>query len=321
MSGPVSTLDAPAVPDHGHAEHATVEISESHVATVGRFQVRRALPRRGRRTVGAWCFADHMGPASVTENAGLDVGPHPHIGLQAVTWLLDGQVLHRDSMGSEQVISPGQLNLMTAGGGVTHSEEATGHYRGELEGIQLWVALPDATRAGSPTFEHHTQLPVLDLDHGAATVLTGTLMGTTSPARHDSPLVGAELSLDRGTSAVGLRPGWEYAIVVLRGELSVAGNSLEPGHLGYLGEDRDELVIEASADTRAMLLGGEPFEEQILMSWNFVARNRDEMDAAYRSWQSDDGRFGRVDSPLARIPAPDPYWWETPPSDRGGQPG
>ena len=311
MSGPVSTLDAPTVPDHGHAEHATVEISESHVATVGRFQVRRALPRRGRRTVGPWCFADHMGPANVTENAGLDVGPHPHIGLQTVTWLLDGQVLHRDSIGSEQVISPGQLNLMTAGGGVTHSEEATGHYRGELEGIQLWVAQPDATRTGPPAFEHHTTLPVLDLEHGAATVLTGTLMGTTSPARTDSPLVGAELSLERGTSVVGLRPEWEYALVVLRGALSVAGNRLEPGRLGYLGEERDELLVEASADTRAILLGGAPFEEQILMWWNFVARSRDELNAAYRSWQGNDGRFGRVSSPLARIPAPVPHWEPT----------
>ena len=127
-----------------------VEVTASHEAQVGRFTVRRALPRRGRRTVGAWCFADHMGPADVTEGSGLDVGPHPHMGLQTVTWLLDGQALHKDTLGSEQVITPGQLNLMTAGHAVAHAEEATGHYRGTLEGIQLWIAQPDRTRNGAP---------------------------------------------------------------------------------------------------------------------------------------------------------------------------
>src|SRR4051812_23212676 len=173
MSGPVSTTDAPAVADIAPVEQQVVEVTGSHEAVVGTFTVRRALPRRGRRTVGAWCFADHMGPADVTENSGLDVGPHPHIGLQTVTWLIDGEVLHRDSLGSEQVITPGELNLMTAGQGVSHAEEATGHYRGTLEGIQLWVAEPDVTRSGAPAFEHHTDLPQCDLDGGVGTVLLG----------------------------------------------------------------------------------------------------------------------------------------------------
>ena len=308
MSGPVSAVDAAAVPEHGEPTAPEVEISESHLATVGRFRVRRALPRRTRRTVGAWCFADHMGPASVTEDASLDVGPHPHIGLQTVTWLLDGQVLHRDSLGSEQVISPGQLNLMTAGGGVTHSEEATGHYRGELEGIQLWIAQPDATRTAGARFEHHTDLPVVDLHRGAATVLVGELMGAGSSARHDSPLVGADLHLGGGLVLVELRPQWEYAVVVLRGRLVVDGAPLGPGHLGYLGRGREELALDAGVETRAMLLGGEPFEERIVMWWNFVARSREELAAAYASWDLGDDRFGTIDSPLARIPAPTPYW-------------
>src|SRR4051795_227461 len=153
MSGPVTITDAPAVTDKGQAEQSCVEVTESHAAVVGRFTVRRALPRRGRRTVGAWCFADHMGPADVTENSGLDVGPHPHIGLQTVTWLLAGEALHRDSLGTEQVIVPGQLNLMTAGDGVSHSEEGTGRDIGEIHGVQLWVAQPSATRDGAPAFE------------------------------------------------------------------------------------------------------------------------------------------------------------------------
>src|SRR3954454_24692696 len=190
MSGPVTITDAPAVTDKGQAEQSCVEVTESHEAVVGRFTVRRALPRRGRRTVGAWCFADHMGPADVIENSGLDVGPHPHMGLQTVTWLIDGQVLHRDSLGSEQVIEPGQLNLMTSGGAVSHAEEATGHYCGTLEGIQLWVAQPNGTRYGAPAFEPHAALPRCDVDGGVATVLLGEFDGLASPARRDTELVG-----------------------------------------------------------------------------------------------------------------------------------
>ncbi|PJE95846.1 pirin family protein [Streptomyces carminius] len=310
MSGPVGTADAPPTrADTGHPTAPCVEVGESREATVGRFRVRRALPRRGRRTVGAWCFADHMGPADVTENSGLDIGPHPHIGLQTVTWLTDGQVLHRDSLGSEQVIRPGQLNLMTAGGGVSHAEEATGHYRGTLEGIQLWVALPEATRHGPAAFEHHTELPRTELDGGAgaATVLVGDFGGAASPARYDTPLVGVELDL-RAPATVPLRTGFEYALIVLTGAVAVHGQPLRPGRLGYLGEGRDELRVEAREPARAILLGGKPFEEPILMWWNFVGRTREEIDAAHASWAARDDRFGRVDSALPRIPVAAPHW-------------
>src|SRR3954453_7571030 len=215
MSGPVTITDAPAVTDKGQAEQSCVEVTESHEAVVGRFTVRRALPRRGRRTVGAWCFADHMGPADVTENSGLDVGPHPHMGLQTVTWLLAGEALHHDSLGSEQVIAPGQLNLMTAGGGVAHAEEATGSYSGLLHGIQLWVAQPESTRHGTAAFEHHAVLPQLELTNAVATVLLGDVDGVTSPARHDTPLVGADIDAAAGASvAVPVRRDFEHALVV-----------------------------------------------------------------------------------------------------------
>jgi quercetin 2,3-dioxygenase len=309
MSGPVTEADAPTdAADASHPIPPCVEVTDSHEAEVGRFRVRRALPRRGRRTVGAWCFADHMGPADVTENAGLDVGPHPHIGLQTVTWLTDGQVLHRDSLGTEQVIAPGQLNLMTSGGGLTHSEEATGHYRGTLEGIQLWVALPEATRHGDGAFEHHAELPQTDLDGAVATALLGDFADLRSPARHDTPLVGVDLQL-HGDTTLPLQPTWEHALVVLEGSLGVDGQGLEPGKLGYLGEGRDELHLEVRGRTRALLLGGEPFTEPIVMWWNFVGRTRDEIDAAYASWQRQDDRFGRLESPLPRIPAKPPFWY------------
>src|SRR6478609_96005 len=145
-----------------------IEITEGRLAEVGDFQVQRVLPYRARRTVGSWCFVDQMGPGAVTAEHGLDIGPHPHIGLQTVTWLLHGEVLHRDSLGSEQVIRPGQLNLMTAGRGVSHSEETRGVYDGVLHGVQLWVALPDATRHGAPAFEHHFELPRIELGDGEA---------------------------------------------------------------------------------------------------------------------------------------------------------
>jgi quercetin 2,3-dioxygenase len=308
VSGPVTEEDAPAAEaDASHPIPACVEVTDSHEAEVGRFRVRRALPRRGRRTVGAWCFADHMGPADVTEDAGLDVGPHPHIGLQTVTWLTDGQVLHRDSLGTEQVIAPGQLNLMTSGGGLSHSEEATGHYRGTLEGIQLWVALPEATRHGPGAFEHHAELPRTDLDGAVATVLLGDFDELRSPARHDSPLVGVDLQV-HGDTTVPLRPDWEYALVVLEGALGIGEQRLDPGKLGYLGQGRDELRLEVRDRTQALLLGGEPFAEPIVMWWNFVARTREEIDAAYGSWHRQDDRFGRLDSPLPRIPATAPWW-------------
>ncbi len=308
MSGPVSTIDASlAVAEAGRPGAPCLEVTDSRDEEVGNIRVRRALPRKGRRTVGAWCFADHMGPADVTENSGLDVGPHPHIGLQTVTWLIDGQVLHRDSLGSEQVIKPGQLNLMTSGGAVSHAEEATGHYRGTLEGIQLWVALPEDTRHGAAAFEHHTDLPQDEVDGAVATVLVGDFGDLTSPARHDTPLVGVDLDL-HGPTTVPLRPEWEYALVVMEGGLGVGGEPLLPGKLGYLGRGRDELHLDVGGATRAVLLGGEPFEDSIVMWWNFVGRTREEIDAAYASWARQDDRFGRVRSSLPLISAKAPYW-------------
>jgi redox-sensitive bicupin YhaK (pirin superfamily) len=312
MSGPVDAIDAPpAVADTGCPDAPCVEVTDSRDEQVGNIRVRRALPRKGRRTVGAWCFADHMGPADVTENSGLDVGPHPHIGLQTVTWLVDGQVLHRDSLGSEQVIKPGELNLMTSGDAVSHAEEATGHYRGTLEGIQLWVVLPEATRHGAAAFEHHAELPQAEFDGAVATVLVGDFAGLRSPARHDTPLVGVDLALHRPTT-VALRPDFEYAVVVLRGAVGIHGRPLSPGRLGHLGRGRDELRLDVREPTRAVLLGGEPFDEAIIMWWNFVARSRAEIDKAYASWSRQDDRFGRVRSSLPLISAEPPYWHRTP---------
>jgi redox-sensitive bicupin YhaK (pirin superfamily) len=310
VSGPVSTDDALPIADGAHPAAPEFEVTESRTARVGSFAVRRALPRRARRTVGAWCFVDHIGPGHVSERTGLDIGPHPHIGLQTVTWLLRGAVLHRDSLGSEQVIRPGELNLMTAGHGVSHSEETAGIYRGELHGVQLWVAQPSATRDGQPAFEHHGRLPQAELPGGVATVLVGTLFDAVSDARRDTDHLGVDLDLRAGRTVVPLDPNLEHALVALDGSVAVGTQHLEPGHLGYLGVGRDDLPVDADGPARVLLIGGTPFPEPLLMWWNYVARSREEITAAHLAWTEGTERFGTVESPLDRIHTAGPPWTE-----------
>jgi quercetin 2,3-dioxygenase len=306
MSGPLDATDDPVA--GGSAASAPVlDISTARKATVGAMTVRRALPRRLRRTVGAWCFADHMGPVTVRDAQGIDIGPHPHIGLHTVTWLLAGEMLHRDSLGSEQLIRPGQLNLMTAGNGVAHAEEGTA-YRGEVHGVQLWVAQPEVTRHGPPAFEHHPDLPEVSLGAGRARVLVGSVGDVTSPARADTPLVGVDGTLDAGVSRWPLRPDFEYAVMVLSGSIGIEERAVVPGQLAYLGEGRDELVMLSAGPARVLLLGGEPFAESVLMWWNYVARTRSEIDQAVQAWNDHSERFGEVASGLTRIPSPVPMW-------------
>jgi len=283
-------------------------ITESHRAEVGGMSVRRALPRRERRTIGAWCFVDHIGPLELAADAELDTAPHPHCGLQTVTWLIEGDVLHRDSLGSEQPIRPGQLNLMTAGHGVSHSEEQFGRSSGRAHGVQLWVALPEQTRHGPAGFEHHAELPVVEFERATATVLVGAFGGVRSPARADTDHVGIDLLVRAGTTVLPLQRSCEYGIVVTEGTVLVAGEVLTPGQLAYLAPDSDEVNIATGEPARVMLIGGTPFESKISMFWNFVARTHDEIDLAVNAWQSADGRFGEVDSALQRIPSPIPPW-------------
>jgi hypothetical protein len=309
MSGPVTVDDTPSTTTEAASpEPSQLEITPSREAQVGGMRVRRALPRRDRRTVGAWCFADHAGPVTVSETAGPDIGPHPHIGLQTVTWLVAGQLLHRDSLGSEQLIRPGQLNLMTAGQGVAHAEESTAGYTGELHGIQLWVAQPEATRHDKPAFEHHAELPQVEIGDAVATVLVGSLQEELSPARRDTDHVGVDLQLRQGAATLPLQRAYEYAVVVLQGAITIAGSPVVPGELAYLGLGRDEVQLAADASSRLLLLGGVPFESPVLMWWNFVARNRAEVEAARADWQAATSRFGETGSALARIPAPAVPW-------------
>ncbi|MHB8378488.1 MAG: pirin family protein [Acidimicrobiales bacterium] len=293
------------------ANETELIITDSRATQVGEFDVRRALPTRGRRTVGPWCFIDHMGPNTFSPEKSLDIAPHPHLGLQTVTWLFEGEILHRDGLGSEQLIRPGQMNLMTSGEGIAHSEENPGVTSGQLHGVQLWVALPSSTRHGPSAFEHHGELPKYEMLNGEASVLIGSVGNVASSARRDSDSIGLELRLKRGEQVVPLEKEFEYAMVVASGAVDVDATRVTPGHLAYLGRGRDELGLTTSEDAVAILLGGVPFDETIMMWWNFVARTQDEITVAYESWMKGDDRFGRVASTLARIEVGPPPWFRS----------
>ncbi|AHH99524.1 pirin family protein [Kutzneria viridogrisea] len=256
--------------------------------------VRRLLPNIGRRMIGAWCFVDHYGPEDIASEPGMQVAPHPHTGLQTVSWLHEGEVEHRDSLGSLQTVRPRQLGLMTAGRAISHSEQSPGAHGPVLHGAQLWVALPDQHRHVDPSFEFHADLPVLTSGGLTATVLLGELAGAESPGTTYSPLVGADLALAAGTDVrLPVRPDFEYAALSMSGAAEVDGVEVAAGNLLYLGCGRRELRLRASVDSAVMLLGGEPFEERIVMWWNFVARSGEEITQARADWMGGD-RFGTV---------------------------
>jgi redox-sensitive bicupin YhaK (pirin superfamily) len=296
--------------DHGGPLTQRIEAS---TATLGEgMRIARALPTRQRRLVGAWCFLDHFGPTDVSSGKGMRVGPHPHIGLQTVTWLLEGEILHRDSLGSLCPIKPGQLNLMTAGRGICHSEESPVPRPAGMHGAQFWIALPESRRHGEPAFAHHPQLPPARRDGFAVSVLAGTALGERSPAEIHTPLVGLELrSSDAAQTQFPLDPGFEYAALVLQGSVTVRDEALVPGTLLYLGQGCDSLSLRCDAPAVMLLIGGEPMQEAPLMWWNFVARSKDELTQACRDWNAEAEYFGRVTGyDGARLVAPLPPWAE-----------
>jgi redox-sensitive bicupin YhaK (pirin superfamily) len=266
--------------------------------------VNRTLPGRDRRMVGAWCFADHFGPEPAAGGRGMRLPPHPHTGLQTVTWLLDGEVLHRDSLGSAQLIRPGELNLMTAGRGVAHSEESLPSSPA-LHGIQLWVAIPAADRGTHAVFEHHAQLPALQDGGVGVTVLVGELAGLASSATTFSPLVGAQIALGAGTTAqLPLQPEFEHAVLVVVGDAEVDGLAVGRGPLLYLGQGREGLTVHADRPATLLLLGGRPYDGQLVMWWNFIGADHDDVVAAREDWMSG-RRFGTVPGfDGASLPAP-----------------
>ncbi|MEV1026863.1 pirin family protein [Streptomyces sp. NPDC050264] len=257
--------------------------------------VRRTLPQRARTLIGAWCFVDHYGPDDVASTGGMDVAPHPHTGLQTVSWLFSGEIEHRDSLGSHAMVRPGELNLMTGGHGISHTEVSTPDTT-VLHGVQLWVALPDRHRHADRDFQHYVPKPV-PLDGGAElSVFLGSLAGATSPVRTFTPLLGAELLLaPRARVTLAVDSEFEHGLLVDQGDITMAGTPLRQAELGYLAPGTATLTLtnETDAPARMILLGGPPFDEEIVMWWNFIGRSHADIAQARSDWMTGT-RFGEV---------------------------
>ncbi|MBE7325599.1 pirin family protein [Nocardioides sp. Y6] len=303
-------------------EDVTVEVLVPREVPLGgprAMTVRRTLPARHRSLVGAWCFLDHYGPDPVSETGGMNVPPHPHIGLQTVSWLFTGEIEHRDSTGVKAMVRPSEFNLMTGGRGISHSEVSTPETT-VLHGVQLWVALPAEAKDVEPGFDHYVPDAVRG-EGWEARVFVGSLLGDTSPVRTHSPLLGAELLLDDDTTmTLDLDPSYEHGILLDAGSLTVGEEDVEPGELLYLGTGHHRVTLRAGIAARLVVIGGPPFGEEILMWWNFVGRTHEEVVAAREEWQAQlhrdgelvtdstlvqPGRFGVVPGQhLPPIPAP-----------------
>ncbi|MDO5697857.1 MAG: pirin family protein [Dermatophilus congolensis] len=283
-------------------------------------KVRRTLPHKDISLIGAWCFVDHYGPTRVgVDGPGMDVAPHPHTGLQTVSWLFEGTIEHRDSGGVHGLVRPGEMNLMTGGSGICHSEVTTPETT-VLHGVQLWLALPDSARHAPRDFDHYEPTPAeLPTVAGQATarVFIGQLPAlpeAASPVVVHTPLLGAELVLAPGTAlSLDLDPSFEHGILLDTGSLTLAcddgrATPVAEAELAVIDSGATSLGLTAGPDgARALLLGGTPFEEEIIMWWNFVGRTSDEIKAFRDEWEAGAERFGHVEGYVGerdRIPAP-----------------
>ncbi|MBX7434216.1 pirin family protein [Mycobacterium sp. Y57] len=272
-------------------------------------RVRRTLPQRERSLIGAWCFADHYGPHDQRGGTGMDVPPHPHTGLQTVSWLFSGAVEHRDSAGVHALVRPGELNLMTAGAGICHSEVSVASAEPILHGAQLWVALPDSDRDTGRDFAHYAPRA---RTAGGVTLRTflGELDGQRSPVHTFTPLLGAQVDLEPGVRlALEVDHRFEHGVLLDRGRVEACGSLLEVADLAYQGPGHAGLELTNLGDepARLLLLGGTPFTEELVMWWNFVGRSHDDIAAYREQWQQHDARFGRVEGyrgAVERLPAP-----------------
>lgn len=276
-------------------------------AEIGRGTViKRALPSRQKRMIGAWCFLDHAGPVTFPQGDGLDVGPHPHIGLQTFTWMIEGTMMHTDSIGSKQLIRPKQVNLMTAGYGISHTEVAP-DTETRMHAAQLWIALPDDKINMAPQFDHYPVLPVVEKDNIEFTVLVGEFMDTVSPVQVHTELLGIDVFAKEQTKTrIPLNPKFEYGFMALEGDAIVNGHDLNSDNMVVLEPGISQIEVELPKGSRLLLIGGEPFESPILLWWNLVGRTQEELKTATEQWINQDARFGTIpdyDGPRLEAPA------------------
>jgi redox-sensitive bicupin YhaK (pirin superfamily) len=301
------TVGLPGPLAHPQYDLLMNEVFEPHrgrETALGPLMIWRALPVAGRRLIGPWCFLDRYGPITFEGRKPMDVPPHPHIGLQTVSWLVDGEVVHHDSLGCEGLVTPGGVNVMTAGSGIAHVEETPMRNRGRLDGVQLWVALPDAERHRDASFQHIAEVPRIEEKGGVAQLFMGTLGEVASPADSYSNMIGADLAIHRGeTFALPLDSAREHGIFLLGGDAQFEHHDLSVNTLYYLGRGRSELALSSANGARVLLIGGVPFDEKIVMWWNFVARTPEEIRVAREDW-AEGRRFGAVPYDGSRIEAP-----------------
>jgi redox-sensitive bicupin YhaK (pirin superfamily) len=276
------------------ATERRLEAYANYDIMLGALGISRALPVKGKRMIGPWCFLDRFGPLSFTEGMPMDVAPHPHMGLQTVTWLLEGEILHDDSLRQEALLRPGGVNVMTSGRAIAHAERTPTDNTGRLNGVQLWTALPDRDRHSDASFQHLPEVPQLEQPGGIVRVFSGRIAEAVSPARHYSDLVGADVQVHAGeTMTLPLQAGYEHGLLILAGDCALEGQALEPRVLYYLGTQRTDAALRSVSGGRILLVGGPPFPETILMWWNFVARTPDEIREARDDWEGR-RRFGDV---------------------------
>ena len=284
-------------------------IIEERAANIGNFMVGRLLPFREKRMVGPFAFIDHMGPANLKEYQNLDVPPHPHIGLSTLTYLFEGNIVHKDSLGTEMEIKPGAVNWMTAGKGIVHSERTPKHLRTSdksLHGLQIWVALPKALEQMEPSFVHVTEndIPHWKQDGISYKLIAGEAFGKKSPVPVYSPLYFIELkSTQRQTLSIGADLFGESAMYILEGNVYSEGNTFEPKHL-LIAKDSKLCEFEMGENTTIYIFGGEPLPEDRFIFWNFVSSDKELLEKAKQDWL--DQKFEKVPGETEYVPLPIP---------------
>ncbi|MDN7135441.1 pirin family protein [Pseudidiomarina terrestris] len=294
--------DAEAQPTPCESEHLRNEASVVPALPrqlTPKMRVFRSLPQRNLRMIGPWCFVDHFGPVPVADYQQFDVAPHPHIGLQTITWLISGQLLHQDSLGYEQPLIAKELNLMTAGRGISHAEVAAPHVSDPLHGLQLWAALPESNEQTTPRFDHYKELPQFAIGDAQATLIVGDYENGDrryhSPALQFHPLLALQLQTPRvAVSQLHLEKQFEYGLYVVSGRLDCLGKTIQSHQLLFLGSGRDRLTVELAADTLLLVLGGEPFAKPVHIWWNFVSSQPERIERAQQEWNAGHERFGQV---------------------------